>query len=75
MLSLSNRKEMLQAGDPVQFQVAAANNNNSNLAVNVKSLKEKQRAFVEAMKGNAQKTSLDSRFLDLLTTTCGESSL
>ena len=46
--SLKNKKDLLQVGDPVQFQ---ASKREPNFAVNVKSTKEKQRAFVEAMKG------------------------
>ncbi len=46
--SLSNKKELLQIGDPVQFQVHL----NENFAVNIQATREKLRAFVEAMKGN-----------------------
>jgi hypothetical protein len=45
---LSNKKELLQVGDPVQFQV----HQNENFAVNIQATREKLRAFVEAMKGN-----------------------
>ncbi len=48
IVSLRNKKELLQVGDPVQFQVSKKE---SNFAVNIKSTKEKQRAYVEAMKG------------------------
>ncbi len=50
IVSLRNRKELLQVGDPVQFQVSK---NDPTFAVNIKSTKEKQRAFVEAMKGKS----------------------
>ena len=46
--SLSNKKELLQVGDPVQFQVHST----ENFAVNIQATREKLRAFVEAMKGN-----------------------
>ena len=45
--SLSNKKELLQVGDPVQFQVHLT----ENFAVNIQATREKLRAFVEAMKG------------------------
>lgn len=48
IVSLRNRKELLQVGDPVQFQLSASE---PDFAVNIKSTREKQRAFVEAMKG------------------------
>jgi hypothetical protein len=46
--SLRNKKELLQVGDPLQFQISKRDR---NFAVNIKSKKEKQRALVEAMKG------------------------
>ena len=45
--SLLNKKELLQEGDPVSFQVSAA----ENFALNVKSNKQKLRSHVEAVKG------------------------
>ena len=47
-MSLRNRKELLQCGDPVKFQVSARE---PGLAINIRSTKEKKRAFVEAVKG------------------------
>ena len=46
--SLLNKKELLQEGDPVNFQVSQ----NENFALNVKSNKQKLRSHVEAVKGN-----------------------
>ena len=51
--SLANKKELLQVGDPVQFQV----HQNDKFAVNIQATREKLRAFVEAMKG--KKTSVN----------------
>ena len=48
IVSLRNKKELLQVGDPVQFQLSRRE---PDFAVNIRSTKEKQRAFVEAMKG------------------------
>jgi len=45
--SLLNKKELLQEGDPVNFQVSQA----ENFALNVKSNKQKLRSHVEAVKG------------------------
>merc|ERR1719347_1158563 len=45
--SLLNKKELLQEGDPVNFQVSLA----ENFALNVKSNKQKLRSHVEAVKG------------------------
>jgi len=45
--SLTNKKELLQVGDPVQFQI----HQNDKFAVNIQATREKLRAFVEAMKG------------------------
>lgn len=45
--SLLNKKELLQVGDPVQFQV----NMTEDFAVNIQATREKLRAYVEAMKG------------------------
>jgi len=45
--SLTNKKELLQVGDPVQFQV----HQNDKFACNIQATREKLRAFVEAMKG------------------------
>jgi len=45
--SLLNKKELLQEGDPVNFQVSQ----NENFALNVKSNKQKLRSHVEAVKG------------------------
>ena len=45
--SLFNKKELLQVGDPVQFQVHLCD----NFAVNIQATREKLRANVEAMKG------------------------
>ena len=42
-----NKKELLQEGDPVTFQVSA----NEPFAINVKSNKQKLRSHVEAVKG------------------------
>lgn len=47
--SLMNKKDLLQVGDPIQFQVSKRER---NFAVNIKCTKEKQRACVEAMKGD-----------------------
>ena len=47
-MSLRNRKELLQTGDPVEFQISARE---PSLAINIRSTKEKKRAFVEAVKG------------------------
>ena len=47
--SLLNKKELLQEGDPVSFQVSTS----ENFALNVKSNKQKLRSHVEAVKGNA----------------------
>ena len=46
--SLLNKKELLQVGDPVQFQVHI----NEDFAVNIQATREKLRSNVEAMKGN-----------------------
>ena len=46
--SLLNKKELLQEGDPVSFQVSQS----ENFALNVKSNKQKLRSHVEAVKGN-----------------------
>ena len=46
--SLLNKKELLQEGDPVSFQVSLT----ENFALNVKSNKQKLRSHVEAVKGN-----------------------
>ena len=46
--SLLNKKELLQVGDPVQFQVHV----NEDFAVNIQATREKLRSNVEAMKGN-----------------------
>lgn len=56
--SLSNKKELLQVGDPVQFQPSAAE---QGFAVNVKSTREKNRAFVEAMKGEGKRINTKGR--------------
>merc|ERR1719419_912304 len=45
--SLLNKKELLQEGDPVSFQVSTS----ENFALNVKSNKQKLRSHVEAVKG------------------------
>merc|ERR550532_3713746 len=45
--SLLNKKELLQEGDPVNFQVSQS----ENFALNVKSNKQKLRSHVEAVKG------------------------
>jgi len=45
--SLLNKKELLQEGDPVNFQVSA----HEPFAVNIKSNKQKLRSHVEAVKG------------------------
>merc|ERR550519_1357784 len=45
--SLLNKKELLQEGDPVNFQVSAL----ENFCVNIKSNKQKLRSHVEAVKG------------------------
>ena len=45
--SLFNKKELLQVGDPVQFQVHLSD----DFAVNIQATREKLRANVEAMKG------------------------
>jgi len=45
--SLLNKKELLQEGDPVSFQVSQT----ENFALNVKSNKQKLRSHVEAVKG------------------------
>ena len=45
--SLLNKKELLQEGDPVNFQVSQT----ENFALNVKSNKQKLRSHVEAVKG------------------------
>ena len=46
--SLTNKKDLLQPNDPVQFSPAL---NEPNFATQMKCTREKQRAFVEAMKG------------------------
>ena len=46
--SLLNKKELLQVGDPVQFQVHLT----EDFAVNIQATREKLRSNVEAMKGN-----------------------
>ena len=45
--SLLNKKELLQIGDPVQFQVHIT----EDFAVNIQATREKLRSNVEAMKG------------------------
>ena len=45
--SLVNKKELLQVGDPVQFQVHIG----EDFAVNIQATREKLRSYVEAMKG------------------------
>jgi len=45
--SLLNKKELLQEGDPVNFQVSSL----ENFALNIKSNKQKLRSHVEAVKG------------------------
>ena len=50
--SLLNKKELLQEGDPVSFQVSQT----ENFALNVKSNKQKLRSHVEAVKGNTIQT-------------------
>merc|ERR1719193_3040683 len=45
--SLLNKKELLQEGDPVNFQVSA----HEPFAINIKSNKQKLRSHVEAVKG------------------------
>ena len=45
--SLLNKKELLQVGDPVQFQVHVT----EDFAVNIQATREKLRSNVEAMKG------------------------
>lgn len=45
--SLLNKKELLQVGDPVQFQVHTS----EDFAVNIQATREKLRSNVEAMKG------------------------
>ena len=55
--SLLNKKELLQIGDPVQFQVHI----NEDFAVNIQATREKLRSNVEAMKG---KTCLE-RFCNM----------
>ena len=45
--SLLNKKELLQVGDPVQFQVHTT----EDFAVNIQATREKLRSNVEAMKG------------------------
>ena len=45
--SLLNKKELLQVGDPVQFQVHIT----EDFAVNIQATREKLRSNVEAMKG------------------------
>ena len=47
--SLLNKKELLQVGDPVQFQVHTS----EDFAVNIQATREKLRSNVEAMKGTA----------------------
>merc|ERR1719225_2164988 len=47
--SLLNKKELLQEGDPVSFQVSLT----ENFALNVKSNKQKLRSHVEAVKGQS----------------------
>ena len=46
--SLLNKKELLQVGDPVQFQVHLT----EDFAVNIQATREKLRSNVEAMKGS-----------------------
>lgn len=41
-----NKRELLQVGDPVQFQV-----DSKNRAVNIIAIRKKQRAHVDAIKG------------------------
>ena len=48
--SLLNKKELLQIGDPVQFQVHIT----EDFAVNIQATREKLRSNVEAMKGIPQ---------------------
>jgi len=43
---LINKRELLQVGDPVQFQV-----DSKNRAVNIIAIRKKQRAHVDAIKG------------------------
>ena len=45
--SLSNKKELLQVNDPVQFNADL----NEEFAMNIHATREKLRAMVEAMKG------------------------
>ena len=45
--SLVNKKELLQVGDPVQFQLHVG----EDFAVNIQATREKLRSYVEAMKG------------------------
>eukprot|EP00095_Tigriopus_kingsejongensis_P007082 maker-scaffold1022_size69981-snap-gene-0.9 protein:Tk07082 transcript:maker-scaffold1022_size69981-snap-gene-0.9-mRNA-1 annotation:"cold shock domain-containing protein e1" len=47
--SLANKKDLLQVNDPVQLQPCV---DQPHFASNVKSTREKRRAFVEAMKGS-----------------------
>lgn len=41
-----NKRELLQVGDPVQFQI-----DSKNRAVNIIAIRKKQRAHVDAIKG------------------------
>ena len=59
--SLLNKKELLQEGDPVSFQVSQT----ENFALNVKSNKQKLRSHVEAVKGNIQQHSSSKIFTTL----------
>ena len=56
--SLLNKKELLQEGDPVSFQVSTA----ENFALNVKSNKQKLRSHVEAVKGQSSSSSSNIKF-------------
>ena len=54
--SLLNKKELLQEGDPVNFQVSQA----ENFALNVKSNKQKLRSHVEAVKGKFVRCEMET---------------
>ena len=56
--SLLNKKELLQVGDPVQFQVHVT----EDFAVNIQATREKLRSNVEAMKGKIIGPNLTKRW-------------
>ena len=61
IVSLRNRKELLQTGDPVEFQISARE---PSLAINIRSTKEKKRAFVEAVRAREEAIEADKEFGD-----------